>query len=120
MKYPFLYWAYENIWRTLYTVLRLNLFITHAQVSNNIVGFLGCQINSSANMFIGHSFSGALHLWYKNKDDQHWRPGVTVGGHASSVEDLDWEPFKGRYLITTGHDQTTRIHAPWKQDQVCI
>ena len=68
-------------------------------------------------MFIGHTFSGALQMWYKDGTDQQWYPGVTVGGHAASVEALDWDP-KGRYVISTSHDQTTRIHAPWKQDQV--
>ena len=63
-----------------------------------ILGFLGCQINSSANFFIGHTFSGALQMWYKDKVDGQWHTGVTVGGHASSVEDLDWEPSKGMYV----------------------
>ena len=37
-------------------------------------------------------------MWYKDKVDEQWHTGVTVGGHASSVEDLDWEPSKGKKI----------------------
>ena len=40
-------------------------------------------------------------MWYKDKVDEQWHTGVTVGGHASSVEDLDWEPSKGKKIIGT-------------------
>ena len=83
------------------------------EVGGNTLGFYGCQINELGDIFVGHSFNGALHLWYKA--DGQWRPGVTVGGHFGPVEDLDWDS-KGRYLITTSKDQTTRIHAKWRQE----
>jgi elongator complex protein 2 len=63
---------------------------------------------------LAYSFTGALHSWHLG-DGGQWRPGVTVGGHFGPVEDLDWDP-RGRYLVTTSKDQTTRIHAPWKAD----
>lgn len=31
--------------------------------------------------------------------------------------DLGWEK-QGRYLLSTGLDQTTRLHAPWVQESV--
>ena len=40
-------------------------------------------------------------MWYKDKVEQQWCPGVTVGGHSASVEDLDWEPNKGMYSKTS-------------------
>ena len=84
-------------------------------MGGNTLGFYGCQINETCDVFIGHSFNGALHLWSKDKETDQWEPGVTVGGHFSPVEDLDWDP-QGRYLITTSKDQTTRIHAKWKNN----
>lgn len=81
------------------------------EVGGNTLGFYGCHLNDKADLFVGHSFNGALHLWYKVKDQ--WIPGVTVGGHFDAVEDLDWDK-EGRYFITTSKDQTTRVHACWQ------
>ncbi len=66
------------------------------EVGGNTLGFLGCQMHESGHAFLGHSFNGALHLWILKEDN--WLPGVTVGGHFDSVEDLDWDQ-EGRYLI---------------------
>ena len=70
------------------------------------MGFLGCQINSLANVFTAYSFNGALHSWHFSESNE-WKSCVVPGGHFGAVEDLDWDS-KGRYLITTSKDQTTR------------
>ena len=76
------------------------------EVGGNTLGFLGCQINSFANVFTAYSFNGALHSWHFSESNE-WKSSVVPGGHFGAVEDLDWDS-KGRYLITTSKDQTTR------------
>ena len=76
------------------------------EVGGNTLGFLGCQINSSATVFTAYSFNGALHSWHFYESNE-WKSSVVPGGHFGAVEDLDWDS-KGRYLITTSKDQTTR------------
>ncbi len=38
------------------------------------------------------------------------------GGHFGSVEDMIWDP-KGQFAITVSTDQTSRLHAPWIQNE---
>jgi elongator complex protein 2 len=55
--------------------------------------------------------TGSWRLW-KLADDR-WTPLVGCGGHTKCVSDISWSKT-GEYLLTTSHDQTTRLHAPWK------
>lgn len=45
-------------------------------------------------------------------NDGNWTPGVTVGGHFGSVEDVTWDP-DGKYIVSVSSDQTSRVHAQW-------
>lgn len=46
-------------------------------------------------------------------------PGATVGGHFGSVEDITWDP-KGKFIVSVGSDQTSRIHAQWLRSNKTI
>lgn len=41
-----------------------------------------------------------------------WIVQPSVTGHFSPVSDMDYDTG-GNYIVTTSHDQTTRVHAPW-------
>lgn len=48
------------------------------------------------------------------EETETWQPGVTLGGHFDSVQDIAWEPKDGDFLISVSVDQTTRLHAHWQ------
>ncbi|KAI1304905.1 putative elongator complex protein 2 [Halotydeus destructor] len=87
------------------------------EVGGNNIGFLGCSFKKVNNLssFVGHSFNGAVHVWNYNKEAEQWTPGTGFGGHFGPVVDLAWSP-DGEYLLSTSHDETTRLHAPWSRD----
>ena len=41
---------------------------------------------------------------------------MTVGGHFERVEDIDWDPESGEFLLSVSADQTTRLHGYWRTD----
>ncbi|KAF8165405.1 WD40 repeat-like protein [Crassisporium funariophilum] len=43
--------------------------------------------------------------------DETWNETGAITGHNGPVKGLDWSP-EGKYLISSGLDQTTRIHGP--------
>lgn len=62
------------------------------------------------NMVVSYGFQGGIQIWLE--EDNQWNVQPSVTGHFSAVSDMDYD-LKGNYIITTSHDQTTRIHAPW-------
>ncbi|XP_033124267.1 elongator complex protein 2-like [Anneissia japonica] len=87
------------------------------EVGGNTLGLYGCQFSPTGDSILGHGFQGAFHLWHTDgaESDNGWSPGVVVSGHFGSVEDIDWDPQNGDFLLSVGMDQTTRLHAPWIQ-----
>lgn len=56
--------------------------------------------------------TGSWRLWNYDRDRQRWVHGVGISGHTKSATDIAWAK-DGSYLLTTGSDQTTRLHAEW-------
>ena len=60
--------------------------------------------------------TGAWRLWSYDLDHSRWAQNTGISGHTKSVTDMAW-PKDGSYLLSIGSDQTTRLHAAWKQGQ---
>jgi elongator complex protein 2 len=101
-------WEFDNEIGTWIEKVRVG------DVGGNNLGFYGAKFNSSGKSIVGHGFMGSLHLWHQNQDNEKlWEPGIINGGHFREVRDIAWEP-KGEFLFSISMDQTTRIHAQWK------
>ncbi|XP_011505528.1 PREDICTED: probable elongator complex protein 2 [Ceratosolen solmsi marchali] len=85
------------------------------EVGGNSLGFFGCKFSPDGKNFLTHGYHGSFHMWKYDEDSQNWKPRTAPTGHCNSVVDLCWDA-KGRFLITASTDQTTRIHAPWMQE----
>lgn len=58
--------------------------------------------------------TGSWRLWNYDRDRNHWDQKVGVNGHTKSLTGVSWTK-DGTYLLSTGLDQTTRLHAEWTQ-----
>ncbi|XP_043254752.1 probable elongator complex protein 2 [Colletes gigas] len=83
------------------------------EVGGNSLGFYGCKFSNNGLNILAHGYQGSFHIWEYLDSVQNWIPKSIPSGHFAEIVDLCWDP-KGRFLITTSVDQTTRIHAPWK------
>ena len=58
--------------------------------------------------------TGSWRLWNYDENRDCWLQGVGISGHTKAVADVAWSK-DGSYLLSTGSDQTTRLHAAWKR-----
>ncbi|TFK28799.1 elongator complex protein 2 [Coprinopsis marcescibilis] len=77
-------------------------------------GFIGGLWANSGTEALAWGWSGGWRRWRcehngDSSDDETWREIGAISGHSGPVKGLDWSP-DGDYLISTGLDQTTRIH----------
>lgn len=60
--------------------------------------------------------SGSWRHWCYNESLDYWASKPGLSGHVGSANDISWSKG-GYYLLSTGSDQTTRLHAKWRADQ---
>ena len=58
--------------------------------------------------------TGSWRIWNHNIDSDRWTPGLGVSGHTGAITGIAWAR-NGTFLLSTGSDQTTRLHANWAQ-----
>ncbi|CAK9832654.1 Elongator complex protein 2 [Anthophora retusa] len=87
------------------------------EVGGNLMGFYGCKFSHNGLNILAHGYQGSFHIWEYSDTVKNWIPKSIPSGHFAEVVDLCWDP-NGRFLITASADQTTRIHAPWKNGTI--
>jgi elongator complex protein 2 len=60
--------------------------------------------------------SGSWRLWQHDPSSDYWTAKPGVSGHVGSANDIAWAP-EGQYLLSTGSDQTSRLHAEFRSGQ---
>jgi elongator complex protein 2 len=59
--------------------------------------------------------TGSWRLWENDTKVQYWSQKPSMSGHVGPVTALAWDK-NGKYLLSAGSDQTTRLHAEWKRE----
>jgi len=59
--------------------------------------------------------TGSWRKWTYDNQTAHWTQSHGISGHIKSVTDIAWAK-DGAYLLSTGLDQTTRLHASWNRE----
>ncbi|KAJ3785109.1 quinon protein alcohol dehydrogenase-like superfamily [Lentinula aff. detonsa] len=76
-------------------------------------GFVGGVWRPDGDEVLAWGWSGGWRRWrcesHATDDDEVWEEAGAIGGHRGSVKSVDWSP-SGTFLISSGIDQTTRIH----------
>ncbi|KAF6137362.1 hypothetical protein GIB67_036399 [Kingdonia uniflora] len=90
--------------------------VTVGELSHCALGFYGGHWSPSGDSVLAYGYGGSFHLW-KNVgvDFDNWQPQKVPSGHFASVTDAAWAR-SGEYILSVSHDQTTRIFAPWKNE----
>lgn len=101
-------WEYDSAANLWLETARLG------EVGGNTLGFYGAMFGPDGESILAHSYHGAFHMW-RLDESNIWTPVVTLGGHFNEVIDVSWV-HDGLFLLSVSTDQTTRLHAPWKND----
>ncbi|GFP55328.1 elongator complex protein 2 [Trichoderma asperellum] len=57
--------------------------------------------------------TGSWRRWEYDASEDMWRPRIAISGHTKAVTGISWSK-DGGFLLSTGSDQTTRLHMKWK------
>ncbi|KAF4619125.1 hypothetical protein D9613_005202 [Agrocybe pediades] len=82
-------------------------------------GFIGGLWANKGTEVLAWGWSGGWRRWacsaaQADLNGETWNEIGAITGHKGPIKGLDWSP-DGKYLISSGLDQTTRIHGPVKK-----
>lgn len=77
-------------------------------------GFWNGLWSPSGKSVVSLGRAGSWRLWDYDREHDRWVQGVGISGHTKPLTDLAWAK-DGTYLLSTGSDQTTRLHAQWER-----
>jgi elongator complex protein 2 len=67
------------------------------------------------NSIVSLGRTGSWRKWTYSIETDMWAQKVAITGHIREVKGVCWSR-DGSYFLTTGSDQTTRLHSQWKRD----
>lgn len=73
--------------------------------------------SSSGENVVSLGRTGSWRLWTYDQTLGRWVQEIGISGHIKPVKDVAWAN-DGTYLLSTGSDQTTRLHAEWKRKSI--
>jgi elongator complex protein 2 len=82
------------------------------QLGGNKNSFFGAQFNPETNKILACTFTGYFYLWKSTEGIREWTPLPTITGHSREVTDIDWGN-NSQFIVSTSHDQTSRIYTWW-------
>lgn len=76
--------------------------------------WLESSSNDNTTAVISLGRTGSWRMWEHDAATNFWQLRPALTGHTASVNGLSWSK-DGSYLLSTGSDQTTRLHAEWRR-----
>lgn len=83
--------------------------------TGSIGGFWIGLWSPTGNSVVSLGKMGSWRLWNFERYPDRWTPLAGISGHVGSVSDVAWAR-DGSYMLSSGLDQTTRLHAPWRKE----
>jgi len=109
--------ASTGVWITVTRLGEISAEKGSTTATGSTGGFWTGLWSPSGKTVISLGRTGSWRLWNHNLDQDRWVQGVGISGHTLPVMGIAWSK-EGDYLLSTSSDQTTRLHARWKRDDL--
>lgn len=108
-------WAPEEssgIWLTTSRLGEISNYKGASTATGSAGGLWMGLWSPDGNSVVALGKSGSWRHWKRNTGEDRWVQSVGIGGHVKAVTGCSWGKAGG-YLLSTGLDQTTRLHSKW-------
>ncbi len=114
-------WERENpsgIWVPTTRLGEISALKGSTTATGSAGGFWTALWSPTTEQLVSLGRTGSWRLWAYDSSQRRWKKGIGISGHTKSVMDIAWSK-SGSYLLSTGSDQTTRLHAKWEKESNC-